>query len=168
MRTVNKITRTVRGSGLGLAAILIATFIAVVPANAQYRPTGDDGITASPKVRAQLNERRATATPVAATTATMACPKCKDTWVAQADTNSKGLGARTLMGKTTKLVAQHLCAGCSTDLATAGAGKAKHTVATHKCSGCGAENLACCSAKGANAAVATKGMEKQVQIAPLK
>lgn len=168
MKTLNKITRRVQGSGLALAAILIATVISVVPANAQYNPTGDDGITASPKVRAQLNERKAKATPVAATEISMACAKCKDTWVAQADTNSKGLGARTLMGQTTRFVSQHLCVGCSTDLAAAGTGKAKHTVATHKCSSCGAENLACCSAKAAGAAVATKGMEKQVEIAPLK
>ena len=165
MKAINEITRMVQGSSLGLAATLIATFVAVAPANAQYRPTGDDGITASPKVRAMLDARKASTTPVAAPVPAMACPKCKDTWVAQPDTNAKG--AKILMGQTTKLVAQHLCAGCSTDLVTAGAGKAKHTVATHKCSGCGAENLACCSTKGAGA-VATKGMDKKIEIAPLK
>lgn len=167
MKTVNEITRMVRGSGLALGTILIAAFTAVAPANAQYKPTGDDGITASPKVRAMLDERRARTTPVSATVPSMACPKCKDTWVAQADTNSKGLGARTLMGNTTKLVAQHLCGGCGVDWAIVGTGKAKHAVATHKCSSCGSENLACCSTKGSSD-VATKGMGQKFQIAPVK
>jgi pyruvate/2-oxoglutarate dehydrogenase complex dihydrolipoamide acyltransferase (E2) component len=51
METANKITRTVLGSGLALAAILIATFNAAA----------GDGIAASPKVRQMLNERAAKA-----------------------------------------------------------------------------------------------------------
>ncbi len=167
MKTVNEITRKIRGSGLAVAAILIATLAAVAPANAQYRPTGDDGITASPRLRFQLDERRARTAPAVPTQPTMACPKCKDAWGAQADTNPKGLGARTLMGQTAKLVAKHLCNGCGTDWSVAGTGKGKHSVATHKCSGCGAEDLACCSPKGSGT-VATRGMEQKVQIAPLK
>jgi hypothetical protein len=102
--------------------------------------------------------------PVSPTVVSMACPKCKDTWVAQADTNPKGLGARTLMGQTTKRVAQHLCEGCGSEWTTAGNEKAKHAVATHTCSGCGAGNLACCSTKGSGD-VATKGMGQKIQIA---
>lgn len=167
MKTMNGITRMVQGSGFALAATLFASFMAVAPANAQYKPTGDDGITASPKLRAQLDERRGRAISVSATEVSMACSKCKDTWIAQADTNSRGLGARTLMGQTTMRVAQHLCEGCGTEWATKGTGKATVTVASHKCSGCGAENLACCSTKGA-ANLATKGMEKKIEVAPLK
>lgn len=37
-----------------------ATVIQVSPETAGYRPTGSDGITASPKVRAMLDERRQT------------------------------------------------------------------------------------------------------------
>ena len=145
----------------GLALLAFAS-----PTQAQYKATGDDGITASPKVRAQLDERKARLN-TGATTAAMACPKCQDTWVAQADTNSKGLGARTLMGQTTKLVAQHLCPGCATAITVAGQGKAKYDVATHKCDSCGAANLACCgTAKGSD--TATKGMEKKIEVAPLK
>ena len=167
MKTMNEITRMFQTSGLAVATTLIATFIAVTPAKAQYKPTGDDGITASPKVRAQLDERRAKTTLTFAVAPSMACPKCKDAWVAKTDTNSKGAGARTLTGQTTKLIAQHLCEGCGTDWATKGTGKATVVVASHKCSGCGAENLACCSTKGTGN-VATKGMEKKIEVAPLK
>ena len=51
----------VRGSRLALAAIFIAAFMVVAPVSAHYRTTGDDVITASPKVLAQLDERRAKA-----------------------------------------------------------------------------------------------------------
>ena len=34
-----------------------ATLVAVFQANAQYKPTGEDGITASPRVRKTLSER---------------------------------------------------------------------------------------------------------------
>jgi len=167
MKAVNDVTKMVRGSALAFASALIATFITVAPANAQYRPTGDDGITASPKLRAQLDERKAGTRPLTATGPAMACPKCKDAWVAKADTNSRGLGARTLMGQTTTPVVKHLCDGCGADWSVAGTGKAKQTVASHKCTGCGAENLACCSTKGGGN-VATKGMGQKLEIAPLK
>ena len=159
MKTVNEITRKVGGSGVCAAAILIATLAAVAPANAQYRATGDDGITASPKARAQLDERRArSASAVTAETA-MSCTKCQDIWVAQADTNSKGSGSRALLGQATRLVVKHKCDGCGTEWSVAGTGKTKQAVATHKCTGCGAENLACCSGKGS---------AQKVEVAPLK
>jgi hypothetical protein len=56
-----------------VAAALTAAFIPVIQANAQYQPPGEDGITASPKVRQFLNERKASAqmavTPAPATSA---------------------------------------------------------------------------------------------------
>ena len=71
-----------------LAGIALLSFAG--PAQAQYRPTGDDGITASPKVRAQLVERRATVNTTPAVAASMLCPKCKDAWVNQVDPTPKG------------------------------------------------------------------------------
>ena len=163
---MNEITRMFRGSRLALAAILIASVGAAASANAQSKVTGD-GIAASPKVRQQINEREARLRPAVVLLPTMACPKCKDAWVAQADTDPKGLGAKTLIGQATKLVPTHLCAGCGTDWSVTGTGKGSRTVASHKCSSCGAENLACCSGKGSGV-VATKGMETKPEIAPLK
>lgn len=58
MKNLNKVLFT---------AALAATLSLASNASAQYKPTGDDGITASPKVRQMLNERAA-ATRVAATT----------------------------------------------------------------------------------------------------
>jgi hypothetical protein len=83
------------------------------------------------------------------------------------DTASKGSGARTLMGQTTKVIAKHLCEGCGTDWTVAGTGKGKQAIASHKCTACGAENLACCSGTGSST-TATKGMDQKIQIAPLK
>src|SRR5204863_1457130 len=128
------------------------------PAPAQYRPTGDDGITASPKVRAQLVERRATVSTSPAVAASMLCPKCKDAWVNQVDPTPKGAKVLLSQGRPTNKVARHLCGGCETTISVVGLSKAtRHDVATHSCSSCGAVTLACCSTKGA-AAVATKGM----------
>jgi hypothetical protein len=160
MKTTSHIT--------ALATALITVMVGTATsANAQYKATGDDGITASPKVRAQLDERNARSVTAKPALQTMSCPKCKDAWVATADTNPKGLGARTLMGSPTKLVAQHLCPGCGADMSVAGTGKAKHMVTSHKCSSCGAEELACCSPKGSGA-VATKGMGPKFKVAPVK
>ena len=137
------------------------------PARAQYKITSDDGIAASPRVRMQLDERKARITTVEV--ASMRCPKCKDTFVSKPDTDPKGLGARTLMAKGTprKLVATHLCPGCGTDWAVVGQGKAKAVVGTHKCQSCGAEDIACCSTKAGSNVTATKGMEK-LHVAPVK
>lgn len=44
------------------AATLAAAIGLASTASAQFKPTGDDGITASPKVRQQLNERKAAGT----------------------------------------------------------------------------------------------------------
>ncbi len=54
MKNLNKIL---------FATVLAATFSLANNASAQYKPTGDDGITASPKVRQMLNERAAAARP---------------------------------------------------------------------------------------------------------
>jgi hypothetical protein len=41
-----------------LAALAAAVLIPALDTRAQYKPTGDDGVTASPKVRKTLDERR--------------------------------------------------------------------------------------------------------------
>jgi len=91
----------------------------------------------------------------------MSCAKCKDEFVRRVDWSARGAN------KPTVLVTQHLCDGCGVDWAITGHGKAKQSVANHKCISCGAENLACCNTrKGAD--MATKGMEKKIETAPLK
>ena len=42
---------------LAILTVTAITSLFVSQASAQYRPVGDDGVTASPKVRAMLNER---------------------------------------------------------------------------------------------------------------
>ena len=164
----NQITHRVRRLTLALAVSLSA-FALASPARGQfYKPTGDDGITASPKVRAQLNERKARIATPAPAVATMACPKCKDQYVTVPVKGAKGGQILMAGGIPTQKIAKHLCPGCDTTISVAGVGKAKHDVAIHKCDSCGSENLACCSTSGAGN-VATKGMEKKsVQIAPIK
>lgn len=146
----------------------IAMFAFTGPALAQYKPTGDDGITASPKVRAQIDARNAGLKAAPAVVASMPCPKCKDEWVNVRKSPFKGGEALLAGGPPTQKVARHLCAGCDSTIKTVGLSKqTKHDVVIHKCTGCGAENLACCSTKGTGA-VATKGMDEKIEIAPLK
>jgi len=98
----------------------------------------------------------------------MSCGKCKDQVVQVRDTDTKG-GARGLLtgAPLTKSVSRHACDGCGVDWAITGHGKAKQSLASHKCTSCGAENLACCSTKKGSS-LATKGMEKKFEVAPLK
>ncbi len=159
MKNFTPVSRIIRTTALALA--LLGGVLIVSPAYAQYKPTGDDGITASPRLRQQLNERKAPAIKIAAT-ATMACAKCKDTWVSRPITDTKGVGSRAMTGNTTKLVPKHLCDGCGTEWKVAGTGKAKEMVATHTCTECGSDNMACCTG-----AKPTKGMQK-VNVAPVK
>lgn len=99
----------------------------------------------------------------------MACGTCKDVFVAVRDNEVRGGGAKSLVapGAPAKLVATHACQGCGVEWKTVGHGKTKLDVATHKCTACGAESLACCNTSRAST-VATKGMEKTFEIAPLK
>jgi hypothetical protein len=104
--------------------------------------------------------QRAAKTTEAAVITPMSCGKCKDQYSQRGDLSARGAN------KPTVFVATHLCAGCGTDWDVVGHGKAKVSVATHKCISCGAETLTCCNTRGAT--VATKGMEKKIEIAPLK
>ena len=141
----------------------IALFSLADPVQAQYKPTGDDGITASPKLRQFLDEHKGSVGSASVTSEIpqMACPKCKDKVTKKVDYTVRGAN------KPTVTVVTHLCEGCGTDWKVVGHGKAKQSIATHKCTGCGAEDLACCNTtKGST--VATKGMEKDIKVAPLK
>jgi hypothetical protein len=91
----------------------------------------------------------------------MRCAKCKDDISSRVDFSARGAS------KSTVPVFKHLCEACQTTLSTVGSGKEMHQVATHQCTSCGSENLACCDTKKASVA-ATKGMEKQMNVAPLK
>jgi hypothetical protein len=122
----------------------IAALAVTTAANAQYKPVGDDGITASPKVRQQLDERRASQrannpTPIAA----MGCPKCIDLMTTEPNPAAKP--GQVLAGTAGKQVARHACTACTTTFTAVGAGKAKHTVTTHKCSAEAPTNANCCA-----------------------
>src|SRR5260370_33267125 len=125
----------------------VALFAVPRSPQAQYKPTGDDGIAAWPKVRYQLNDRNAGINIGPAVVPAMACPMCKDVWVILPDRHAKGAQVLASGGAATQTVARHLCAGCETTITTQGLStQTKPDVVTHKCTGCGAENLACCSA----------------------
>ena len=127
-----------RRLSLTLAGIVVASIAAISQANAQYNPTGDDGITASPKLRAQLNERKAARNPVSVTIPTMACPTCKDNLVNRKDGSARGANQPVIQ------VASHLCKTCNSTTSLVGQGKAKREVVTHKCAAVGTVNLVCC------------------------
>lgn len=62
MKNLNKVV---------FAAAIAATLSLANSASAQYKPTGDDGITASPKIRQLLNERAAATLAAAVSTPSM-------------------------------------------------------------------------------------------------
>lgn len=145
-----------------LAGIALSLFAGSV--QAQYKPVGDDGIAASPKLRQQLDEykRNHSPAPAPAEIAKMPCAKCEDKVTTRVDYSARGANKPTIR------VVTHQCEGCGTDWSIVGHGKAKQSVATHKCTSCGAETLACCNTSK-DSTVATKGMEKKdVEVAPLK
>ena len=108
------------------ATVTIAAFALAFAstASAQYKPVGDDGIAASPKVRQMLNERKASTAPVVAASPAMACPKCAD--VITTEVNRQAKGGQVLAG-------------------TAIQKAAKHTVATHKCAADVPNQATCCA-----------------------
>jgi len=126
----------------GIALLAVAN-----PVKAQYKPMGDDGITASPKVRAQLGELKAKAKSPLVGAGSRACPKCKDEWVTLPNKQAKPAQFLLSRGVPTQKVARHLCASCDTTITVEGLSKAtRHNVVTHQCNSCGAHTLACCGA----------------------
>ena len=146
----NRINTTARLTGLIIAAALFAGFAGEVKAQEKGSARGGARLL-----------MRAEPAPTPSDYKAMACAKCKDFVTERVDATARGAN------KPTVLLSKHLCSGCETTIAVEGFGKGKHDVATHKCTGCGGENLACCDTKkGSN--VATKGMEKTFEVAPLK
>jgi len=68
----------------------------------------------------------------------MSCANCQDRFAAIPDTDTRGAGARVLVtdGPLTRIVAKHLCGGCTNEWVVKGHGKAKVSVAVHKCASC--------------------------------
>jgi len=126
-----------------MVAAAFAVFAVTTRASAQFKPVGDDGIAASPKVRQMLNERKASAASTAFQAPAMSCPKCAD--VLKTELNPQAKGAQVLTGNASKLVARHTCAGCDTTIAIVGFGKARRSVATHKCTADVPNPATCCA-----------------------
>lgn len=95
------------------------------------------------------------------TSSPMSCPMCKDQTVRQTDLSARGAVKPVVAS------VNHGCQGCGTDWVVTGHGKAKSRTAVHVCQDCGGANLACCATSKA-ATGATKGMEKKIEVAPLK
>ena len=128
---------------IALAAVALTALTFVGTASAQFKPVGDDGIAASPRVRQMLNERKSSATPSVAALPGMACPKCADVLTTEANRQAKG--GQVLARTATQKVVKHTCTACDTKLTVAGEGKAKHTVATHKCAAEVPNPATCCA-----------------------
>lgn len=143
-------------------AVAIALFAGVASVSAQ------NGAKGGATKLLQLNGSLVTPKSEPSNYKPMSCGKCKNEVVQVRDTDSKG-GARALLTSAplTKSVSRHGCEGCGTDWSVVGHGKAKVSVASHKCTSCGEASLACCNTKK-SADVATKGMEKKFEVAPLK
>ena len=137
-----------------LASIALLSFAG--PAQAQYKPTGDDGIAASPKVRQMLNEIKTREQAEAlkpGDTIAMVCAKCKSVMIHNVTTQKGHIKIMTVGEK-------HLCPGCNTYIKVAGGGKlgAKDEV-KHVCEKCGDDSVFCCATKPGSGS--TKGMEKK-------
>ena len=117
----------------------IALFSITAAANAQYKATGTDGVTASPKLREMINSRAGLAAVPAAPAEAMSCSSCKDEYTTRTDATARGAF------KPTVRVVTHLCAGCETTVKTIGVGKASTSVATHKCNTGPANDANCCA-----------------------
>lgn len=143
-----KMNRTLIATLTGIAML---SFVGSV--SAQYKATGDDGITASPKVRQMLNERIAgteVKTLKHGGTTAMACAKCKSVPFRNV-TTEKGRIKNVTVGE------KHVCPGCTTTIEVAGVGKGKHDVVKHVCTTPGDASTLCCATKPG---IPTKGMEK--------
>ena len=137
-----------------LASIALLSFAS--PAQAQYKPVGDDGIAASPKVRSMMMKPITSPEDVAGLKdgdmVAMACPKCKTIMVTHINTEKGHI-------KTATTVSADLCPGCEQRFTVAGEGKGKHNVVTHVCKKCGSTDAFCCVMK--KDGEPTKGMEQK-------
>lgn len=134
----------------------IALFSFASPVRAQYKPTGEDGITASPKERQFLNEiktRKEDEALKPGDSIAMICAKCKSVMIHNVTTEKGHIKVMTVGEK-------HLCPGCNTYIKVVGGGKqgAKDEV-KHVCEKCGDDSVFCCATKPGSGV--TKGMEKK-------
>jgi len=145
MRTINK--------NLLAALAGIALFSFAGPAQAQYKPVGDDGIAAFPKVRPMMMKPITSPADVAGLKdgdmVAMACPKCKTIMVTHINTEKGHI-------KTATTVPNDVCPGCEQKFTVVGEGKGKHNVVTHVCKKCGSTDAFCCVMRKGSAA--TEGM----------
>jgi hypothetical protein len=111
---------------ISIMAAVVAALTIAGTASAQRQLVGEDGIAASPKVRAQFNERT-TAPAIAAPATVHKCAACTETLVTVVDKGTKG--PNHLVTKAFR----HNCAGCNTKFVTEGTGKAKKDVTIHTC-----------------------------------
>src|SRR5262245_45274337 len=116
-----------------IAAIsAISVFAYASAARAQYKPTTEGGITASPKAQSMLGiKTKAEADALKpGDTIAMVCAKCKSVMVHNVTTEKGHVKLMTIGEK-------HLCPGCNTYIKVAGAGKlgAKDEV-KHVCEKC--------------------------------
>lgn len=148
MQTINK---TLIAALAGIALLSFAS-----PAQAQYKPVGDDGIAASPKVRSMMMKPITSPANVAGLKdgdmVAMACPKCKTIMVTHINTEKGHI-------KTATTVPEDVCPGCEQKFTVVGEGKDKHNVVTHVCKKCGSTDAFCCVMK--KDGESTKGTEQK-------
>jgi uncharacterized protein YbaR (Trm112 family) len=148
MKTINKT--------LIVALAGIALFSFASQAQAQFKPVGDDGIAASPKVRSMMMKPISSPADVAGLKdgdmVAMACPKCKTIMVTHVNTEKGHI-------KTATTVPEDVCPGCEQKFTVVGEGKGKHNVVTHVCKKCGSTDAFCCVMK--KDGESTKGMEQK-------
>src|SRR4051812_17808840 len=95
----------------------IAALTLTTAAFAQYKPVGDDGIAASPKLRQLLNDKLSTTKPGPTMAGpTMSCKKCAD--VPSAELRPEAKGAEVI-SQARRVSFSHSCSSCRTELSTA-------------------------------------------------
>lgn len=137
-----------------LAGIALLSFAS--PAQAQYKPVGDDGIAASLKVRSMMMKPITSPANAAGLKdgdmVAMACPKCKTIMVTHINTEKGHI-------KTATTVPEDVCPGCEQKFTVVGEGKDRHNVVTHVCKKCGSTDAFCCVMK--KDGESTKGTEQK-------
>lgn len=150
----NRIGKTARLTGITVVLVLFAGLTSEVRAQNGAKGGGS-------KLMALSSGPAIPAVSAGTVTKPMACSKCKEEFSRRVDLTARGANKPTIF------VAKHLCEGCGNEWSVVGHGKAKVSVANHKCTSCGAEIVTCCNTKKTSD-VATKGMEKKFEVAPLK
>jgi uncharacterized OB-fold protein len=148
MKTINK---TLIAALAGIALFSFAS-----QAQAQFKPVGDDGIAASPKVRSMMMKPISSPADVAGLKdgdmVAMACPKCKTVMVTHVNTEKGHI-------KTATTVPADMCPGCEQKFTVVSEGKEKHNIVMHVCKKCGSTDAFCCVMK--KDGEPTKGMEQK-------